>query len=75
MPATVDEAKALVYQVTNNAQMILGYMELHEATKALQAAKESIRLLENLKALIGTPSENIGEPKGPPGSDGESKAV
>ncbi len=50
-----EEAKSLIHQLTNNAQMILGYLELGDNAKALKAAKESIRLLKNLTRLIGTP--------------------
>jgi hypothetical protein len=47
-------AKVLIHQLTNNAQLILGYLELGEQAKALAATKESIRILRQLTRIIGT---------------------
>ena len=47
-------AKVLVHQLTNNAQLILGYLELGDHVKALAATKESIRILRQLTRIIGT---------------------
>lgn len=52
---TIERAKTLIHQLTDNAQMILGYLELEEPVKALAATKESIRLLKELTKIIGSP--------------------
>lgn len=48
-------AKQLVHDLTNNAQLILSYLEMDDARKALAATQESIRILLQLTRLIGTP--------------------
>lgn len=50
----VKTVKQQVHDLTNNAQLIISYLEMGNTEKSLQATKASIKILDQLAKEIGT---------------------